>query len=243
MTKFNLILWIVSLGLQIILLAVLLRRGLIGRIPLFTVLIAFYVLRSTVLYTLSSHFGGPSFALILSALAITDIVLQVAVAWELFSAAASSGAPPVIATGMAPGSFLTRLVKFSLLLITAAAFATVLSTMVHASPRAPVDRGILFTSTLFLLVFLASLAPQTPALVRRIAGGFALYAGASILCQIGRTLAAVKRDVIWFNRWSYAEVVSYLAAVLFFLMVCQQKHNLIRDIGVGSSRGLSSATT
>ena len=106
-----------------------------------------------------------------------------------------------------------------------------ISTLIHANPRAPMDRGILFTSTLFLLVFLASLPRQTPALVRRIAGGFAL-AGTSILCWIGRTLAAIKRDVISFNRWSYTDVAAYLAAVLFFVMVCQEKHNPIRYAGM-----------
>jgi len=92
-----------------------------------------------------------------------------------------------------------------------------ISTRIHANPRAPIDRGILFTSTLFLMVFLACLPKKTPALVRQIAGGFALYASASILCQIGRTLAAAERNVTSFNRWSYAEVAAYLAAVLFWI--------------------------
>jgi hypothetical protein len=208
MIKLNLVLWIVSLTLQSILLAALFIRGTIGHLPIFTTLIGFYVLRSTVLYTLSSHLGGRSSELILSGLAVVDIVLQVAVAWELLSAARRETAPP-ISIGMARGETLRRLGKLSLFLIAAAGVAILISTRIHANPRAPIDRGVLFTSTLFLLVFLASLPQKTPALGRqtlgrRIAAGFALYAGASILCQIGRTLAAVERDVASFNRWSYA---------------------------------------
>jgi hypothetical protein len=243
MTKLNLVLWIVSVAMQCILLAALIMRGLIDRIPIFTILIGFYVLRSTALYALSSHLRGRSLALTLSSLAVIDIVLQVAVAWELFSAAARSTTAPVISIGMARGALLRRLGRFSLFVVTAATLALVISTLIHANPREPIDRGILFTSTLFLLVFLASLPRQTPALVRRIAGGFALYAGTSILCQIGRTLAAVKRDVISFNRWSYADVAAYLAAVLFFVMVCQENHNPIHYDGDGSGGGLSSATS
>src|SRR5215469_5669961 len=112
MTKLNLVLWIVSVVMQCILLAALIMRGLIDRIPIFTILIGFYVLRSTALYALSSHLRGRSFALTLSSLAVIDIVLQVAVAWELFSAARSTTAP-VISIGMARGALLRRLGRFS----------------------------------------------------------------------------------------------------------------------------------
>jgi hypothetical protein len=243
MTKLNLVLWIVSVALQCILLAALLMRGLIGRLPIFTILIGFYVLRSTALYAVSSHLGARTSALMLSGLAVIDIVLQVAVAWELLYAAANPNNAAVISIDTARGALLRCVGKFSLLLIAAATLAVVISNQIHANPRAPMDRGILFTSTLFLLVFLVSLSPQTPALDRRIAGGFALHSGVSILCQIGRTLAAVRRDVIAFNRWSYVEVVAYLTAVLIFVVVCQEKHNPIHDDGDDSCGRLSSVTT
>src|SRR5271163_4609314 len=172
MIKLNLALWILSLTLQSLLLAALLMRGIIGRIPAFTILIGFYVLRSTALYTLSSHLGVRPSALIFSGLAVIDIVLQVAVAWELLSAAARPSTAPLISIGMIRRALLRRLGKFSLFLIAAAALAILISAPIHANPRAPIDRGILFTSTLLLLVFLASLPKETPALVRRIAGGF-----------------------------------------------------------------------
>src|SRR5271156_3248288 len=165
MIKLNLALWIASLTLQSILLMALLMRGMIGRIPVFTILIGFYILRSTALYALSGHLGGRSSALMLSGLAVIDIVLQVAVAWELLSAAARPATAPLISIGTARGELLRRLGKFSLFLIAAAAVAVLISTRIQANPRAPIDRGILFTSTLFLLVFLASLLQKTPSLV------------------------------------------------------------------------------
>jgi hypothetical protein len=98
-------------------------------------------------------------------------------------------------------------------------------------------RVVLFTSMLFLMVFFASLPKETPALVRRIAGGFALYAGASILCQVERTVAAAERDVTAFNRWSYAEATAYLVAVLFWIFALSgvSRSIAIRSRGARSS--------
>lgn len=204
MLKVNLLLWIASLTLQTVLLAALIARRITRQLPAFPVLIAFYILRSLGLYVTAAHLHGPDYTLLTTALAVLDVLLQTILAFELFAATR-----PLTLRGYA---------TFSLILLAAASLAFLASTLVPANPRAPIDRGVLFTSALFLLTFLASLSRPTRPLVRRVLQGFALFAVASTLGQIGRTLAAAHRDPILFHRWSYAEPTTYLAVVLLWIL-------------------------
>lgn len=211
MTKLNLLLWILSLTLQCALLAVLAARGIARRLPVVSILIGFYVVRSMALYLLSRNPPGPGYELLFGALAAVDILLQVAVAWTLFSAIENP-------TPAHPSPIPTRIGIFSLLLIAAAGLAFLAARYIHANPRAPMDRGILFTSVLFTLVYLASLIRHAPAFLHRLALGFAFYALVSIAAQIGRAVTGLARNATLFHRWSYATPLAYLAVLLFWLL-------------------------
>lgn len=219
MMKFNLVFWVFSLALQGILLALLIARGIFRRVPFFTSLIVFYILRAIALYVVSSNLLGPSRMLVFSGLAVVDIILQTAVAWELFSAIVNSPAanPSHRESSQAP-ALLRRLATFSLLLIAACSFAFVGSTLIHANPRALIDRGVLFSSSLFIGVFLTSLARKTPPQIHRLIQGFALYASASIVCQVGRTIAGAQHNGAAFNRWTYIESAAYVVIILFWIV-------------------------
>jgi hypothetical protein len=232
MMKFNLVFWVFSIALQGILLAILITRGIFRRVPFFTSLIAFYILRAIVLYIVSSNLLGPSRMLVFSGLAVVDIILQTAVAWELFSAIVNSSPAnpsPNAArreNSQAPSFDMARLRKlatFSLLLIAASSFAFVGSTLIHANPRALIDRGVLFSSSLFIGVFLTSLARNTPPQIHRLIQGFALYATASIVCQICRTIAGAQRNGAAFNRWTYIESAAYVVVILFWIIALSKE--------------------
>jgi hypothetical protein len=235
MVKFNLVLWLFSFALQCMLLTVLFGRGIFRRVPVFTSLIGFYILRSIGLYAVSSHLRHADYVLVFSVLAAVDIILQTFVAWELFSAVMCS--PGVGLSSNAVGSegfetapqnmpLLRRLAIFALFLITASVFAFLVSTHIHANPRVPIDRGVLFSAALFIMVFLASQLRETSRLVRLLVGGLAFYAGASIACQMGRTFAGVQQDAVMFNRWSYAESAAYVVVIFFWVIVLPETGNV-----------------
>jgi hypothetical protein len=228
MTKLNLILWGISLTLQCVLLAAFFWRGVARRIPIMAILIGFYIVRSTASYTIFRHLRGSSYALLSGSMAVVDVVLQTLVAWVLFSAAEhhageAQSSDEVRRDGSqivsAGSSVLGRLAMFSVFLIAAAGLAAFGSTLIRTNPRVPVDRSILFVSMVYLMVFLATVAKRASPLIRSLVGGFGFYAGASIVCQIGRAVAGAQRSVTAFNWWSYGEPAAYLGVVLFWIVV------------------------
>jgi len=208
MSQLNSVLWIVSAVAQCILLFAMLTRGVARELPLFASLIGFYIVRSVALLAFAAHLHGPAGALILSGLAMVDVLLQTAVAWELFT----MGRRPV---GAVHGPQLSRPAALSVLLFAALAAAELISHLTHVSSQMPLDRGVLFNSALFLLVFLMSIAENAPLLIRRIAAGFAIFAASSLLCQVERARAVVQRDITAYHFWSYVQPVSYVVVVLF----------------------------
>jgi hypothetical protein len=227
MMKLNLIFWAVSLALQCLLLAALFSRGVARRMPIMAILMGFYLVRSMASYAVFRHPQGVSYAFLFSGLAIVDVVLQTVTAWVLFSAAERSAREPQSSGGVGPAgspkalagmSMMKRLAVFSVFLIVAAVLAVVGSTLIRANPRAPVDRTILFVSAVYLMVFFATVPKITSTLIRRLVEGFAFYAGASIVCQIGRAVAGAQRNAAAFNWWSYGQTAAYLVVVLFWIV-------------------------
>ncbi len=224
MLEFNLTLWILSLALQAMLLAVLLTRGIARRLPVFGSLVAFYIVRSISLHGLAGRIPPFAYTLILTGLAFVDILLQTAVAWELFSSTAiqplepggSARKPPI--TLLLHDSLTRRLAAFAVLMLAATALALFFATSVHGSPRAPMDRGVLFTSILFILVWLMC-RTNSAVTVSRILLGFALYSGAGTVCQMERTRTALHRDITAFTYWSYAGPVTYLIVILLWILL------------------------
>lgn len=228
MTKLNLILWGISLTLQFVLLAFFFWRGVARRIPIMAILIGFYIVRSTASYTIFQYLRGSSYALLSGSLAVVDLVLQTLVAWVLFSAAehhvdGAQSSDEVRRDGSqivsAGSSVLGRLATFSVFLIAAAGLAAFSSTLIRTNHRVPVDRSILFVSMVYLMVFLVTIAKRASPLIRSLVGGFGFYAGASIVCQIGRAVAGAQRSVTAFSWWSYGEPAAYLGVVLFWIVV------------------------
>jgi hypothetical protein len=216
----NTSIWAIGLILQCLLLGALARRGVARRLPLFTALVGFYVVRSVFLFAAFGHLSTDTYSLTYQALSLMDIVFQVLVAWELFSGGRQY--PPAPAHSAAvQDSLWRRLALFSALLVGSAAVTWGLSAAVPANPNVRMDRGVLLSSALMLAVaavtFFWLRNSRGPA-TRRVLEGFAILAASGILAQIGRALAARHRDAWAYGFWSYLAAVAYLAVLLFWLV-------------------------
>jgi hypothetical protein len=212
MTRFTTILWALGIVLHLSLLATLLLRGIARRLPAFTGLIGFYLMRSLLLFVLPGHVAAPVFASIYNGLSWLDLVLQTFVAWELFKALRSG------ASERAGTSRLRRAAVFAGCALLSASVSWSLSLAVPANPRAPMDRGVLFAGMLMLAVAAVSARQRGMTVARQLIAGFGLLGLTSILCQVERTLAAYHRDAVAFQGWSYPVPFVYLAVVGLWLL-------------------------
>lgn len=206
--------------LQALLLTLLFARRAARYVPIFTTLIAFYLLRSVFLYGFFGRIDSDAYELWLNALDLFDLLLQVLVTWELFHKTRTFSSVPnlINAPDRRRSERLRDTALFAGLLFVASLAAWAISWIVPASPHYPADRGILFTSMLMLLAGLLSMTKMT-SLAQRLLFGFGALGVVNIVCQIERTLAAFHRAALAFRRWSYIEVLGYLVVVLFWIAI------------------------
>jgi len=203
-------LWIVSLLLQCSLLALLFGRGLNRRIPTFTLLLAFYPLRSAVLYFLAAgHLAPAAYAVTYNGLSIVDLLLQMLVAVEI--------AAHLI---RAAGGFSLRRGFLMLLLAGCALAATFIATrLLPANAPLPPDRLQMFNSLTMILLCVWAFSRPVSALSRRVTLGFAFYGIFGLLTTAARTFAAIHRDAHMFALWSYTLSGVWLAVIAYWIAV------------------------
>lgn len=212
MKTVNLLLWSVGVALQAALLVGLFLRGMVRRFPLFSLLIAFYMARSVLLYFLAGHIGWAAYGDLYRVLSWADLALQLLVLAE-------------IAAGILRGSGLwsrLRGLKAGL-----AAFATIAASVALAAElpsRGPllVDRGSVFTALLMLLLLPWTLIAGTRGTVRRIVEGLAAYGLVAVVATLLRSHAAVHRDASAWAAAAYAQSGVYLAAVVYWLFTVRR---------------------
>jgi len=206
-TTINTLLLTLSAAVELTLLVALFSRGIVRRAPVFTVLIAFYLVRSVLLYAIFHHMNVASYHALYDSLQLTGLVVEAAVAIEIAVHLARSRAEQTLLNGLAPVALLAL-----------AVLCTALATMLlpeHAP--IPTDRAELFFSFLMVLLFAWSLA--TPVmLARNIAAGFALYSIADLSSSFGRTYAALHQNAAAYELWSYAVAAIYIFVVLYWLL-------------------------
>jgi len=206
-TTINTLLLTLSAAVELALLVALFSRGIVRRAPVFTVLIAFYLVRSVLLYAIFHHMNVASYHALYDSLQLTGLVVEAAVAIEIAVHLARSRAEQTLLNGLAPVALLAL-----------AVLCTALATMLlpeHAP--IPTDRAELFFSFLMVLLFAWSLS--TPAmLARNIAAGFALYSIADLSASFGRTYAALHQNAAAYELWSYAVAAIYIFVVLYWLV-------------------------
>jgi peptidoglycan/LPS O-acetylase OafA/YrhL len=200
--------WIAGLVLQCFLLVALFLRRVARRLPIFTALLSFYVVRSILLYSLSGHLAPDDYGTLYNALSLADFVLQIVVAGELALCV-------VRGANRRTGS---AWIKTGLLIVLAVAIAAGAASRVSVPGRYPPDRGMAFVAILMLFLVLGMIAAKVSGPPRRVAEGFAFYGAIGTLAGIERAYAAIARDARAFTAWSYTSTTTWLVVVLFWIL-------------------------
>lgn len=215
MRVINPLLLFTTLVASITLLGVMWQRRLSRRLLLFFVLLVFYVVRSAVLLVAVRLFNPATYANVSELMSLLDIVLQLVLAYSLihFLTRLRRNAKPA-------GS---RLLGSAVFLFSAALLCAALLTMgvVAALPvysPVPLDRAIVFTGFVFLLLllFVRRRGGNTPE--SRLLIGFSIASAANIIAQYGRTLSAAQNDPTLFLLWAYANAVVWIGVLVFWII-------------------------
>jgi hypothetical protein len=208
-TAINDTLWAAGMLAQATLLACLTVRRLAQRIPVFTTLIAFYLVRSLALFGLYGHIAPAGYAAMNNGFSIADLLLQMLVAGEIAGRLVR-----------AAGGWTVRretIVVGIVALAWAAAYAV--RQMLPFNTPVPPDRLQMFDSLLMILLCAWALAGRVRGLVRRVAVGFGVYAAVSLVAMWARTVAAIHRDAGAYAGWSYAVSGMWVAVVVVWIFM------------------------
>jgi hypothetical protein len=207
MSTVNLLLWVLGLALQIGLVVVLFLRRVARRFPVFTALIAFYVLRSCLLVALFGYVARNTYFQLYDVFSFADLCLQILLAAEIaFSILRRRSGWP-----------LRRMVKVAALVILALAIAGGAAALLPAPGRVPVDRGGAFAAFLMVLVVLCEVFARVSGAPRRIAAGFAFYGVSGVIAGVTRSYAAPHRLAVAYAASSYAQAAIYILMVVYWL--------------------------
>jgi surface polysaccharide O-acyltransferase-like enzyme len=201
-TTANTVLWTTGLLAQSTLLGLLFSRRLVRRLPAFALLLAFYILRSLLLFGLFGRLAPADYHSLYDALTFADLLLQL-----------------LVATALAIALWTPRRAPLLLLIPALATTAAwLLGRMLPANAPIPPDRIQIFDWLLFVLLGAAFLLLRTtPPLHQRLAAGFALYGALGIAATVLRTLAAVHRDAHSYALGSYALTGAWLLIVVYWI--------------------------
>jgi hypothetical protein len=205
--------WTASLLLQGCLIALLFVRRVAWRIPSFTLLLIFYVLRSVALYFFSSHLAPSAYVATFNVLAIADLFFQLAVAIELELRLFP------LPNGGLPSQTLRRLGLLLTLPVLALGATLLLSSSIPANAPIPADRLQMFDAMFLVVIGVFAIARTSSRFLQRVIVGLAAYGAVAVACSIGRTLAAVHRDATSYLFWSYTVSIVWLLAIIFWVFV------------------------
>lgn len=208
MSTINLSLWVTGLVLQAALLFLLFRRRLARRMPVFTFLFGFYLVRAGLLYALSSESSSVWYGNLYNSLSMADLCLQVLVAAEI----AIYALRRTEAWGRA--NRLRTAAMFSAGIVIAAALAIYFP----ERGRVPIDRGIVFTTLLMLFLLIWMGVARLGGAPRRVAEGFVAYGVVATLAGIARNIAILHRSRGGYAAASYTGTGVYLCVVIFWLL-------------------------
>jgi hypothetical protein len=207
-------LWTAGLALQCLLVVVLLVRGIARRFPIFTLLIAFYTIRSTVLFGLFGHIAPATYRTLYNGLSLADILLQVMVAVEV----GFHGLQKL-------GWNWRHAAAFPGLIVLAGVVTWAIANALPARAPVPLDRGAVFTSALMLLLFLWMIWMKASPLPCSIAAGFAFYGAISLMAEVERSRITFPRGASTSAAWSYVQIGVYLVVLLFWLLALRDDQN------------------
>jgi hypothetical protein len=205
----NDVVWGAGIALQLALVVALFTRRIARRLPCFTALIVFYLLRSALLFLLYGHVDDDAYQSLYDGLLLFELLAEAAFVAELLNQIMRSLGGWTLRRTLVPAVFL--LISSVCTLVAAA--------VLPARAPVPVDRTQLFFSFLMILLFAwAQSIAASSTIVRKIAAGFALYGIVNVSANLGRSYAAIHKDVALYSTWSYALDGIYLVVVIFWLV-------------------------
>jgi hypothetical protein len=213
MSTINLSLWITGLALQAILLVLLFRRRLARRMPVFTFLFGFYLLRAGVLYALSSDSSSVWYGNLYNTLSMADLCLQVLVAVEI----------AIHALRNTEAWRRDNRLRTAALFSAGIAIAAALAIYFPERGRVPIDRGIIFSTLLMLFLLIWMAVAHVGGAPRRVTEGFVLYGVVATLAGIGRNIAILHRSRGGYAAASYTGTGVYLCVVIFWLFALRNR--------------------
>jgi|HubBroStandDraft_1064217.scaffolds.fasta_scaffold71402_2 hypothetical protein len=199
------------------LLALMQQRRLIRRLPLFFVLLLFYLLRSAILIVGMKLFDRAAYLQVAFFTSLLDLALQLAIAYSL-----ARNLTQLRRTDL--GRATSRLWNsapflFAVDLLLAGGLTLALVSVLPVSP-VPLDRGVIFSGLVFLpLFFLRNRDARSPE--ARLLTGFCVVSAANILSQWGRTIAAAHHDPRLFLAWAYGNTAVWVCVLLFWILRLQ----------------------
>jgi hypothetical protein len=176
-------------------------------------LLAFYLLRSILLFTLSGHIDSDAYTATYNGLSILDLLLQLLVAIEI-----------AFRLTRISGGWATRRDMLFVLPCLAFGATWLVCQMLPIVTRLPPDRLQLFDWFALLLLGVWSLTlptndPPALSLLRRVSVGLAVYSLLGVCATIARTLAAAHRDARLFAESSYILPIAWLLVVLCWIAI------------------------
>jgi hypothetical protein len=205
-------LWGLGIVLQLILFVALFIRKLARRVPCFTALIGFYLLRSALLYLIYGFIDASAYYQLTQISQSLEVFLLIAVAIELLL--------PLLRdeSGWKQNRVLTciALIAIATLCTWQVSRKTTIEGLFHA------DRVQVFFGGFMLLLWAWSyITPRTgPSLT--ILRGFALYGVITLASTFGHAHALRQQDKRGYIAWSYASAITYLFVVILWLVTFQQ---------------------
>jgi len=230
LTGLDLLLWALSLAAHIVLLAVLVIRHRAHVFPIFTTWITANILRTVTLY-FTLHYGSKdNYFYTYWTLAIVDVALQIAVAYEL----ASHVFRPMGAWARDVRSSFLALIGVSILI---ASLLTWLATPITRTLRlAIVIRGNFFSSALVSELFVAMIALSvTMGLpwrthVARLAQGLGVYSIFGVLTEAAHSYFGTDHGNQTYKLLSHIRIELYLVCVSYWIVTLSLKEPETRKL-------------
>jgi len=223
LTGLDLLFWAAGLGTHLILLGVLLLRGRYKTFPIFTTFVLTSVGRTAILYSVERYGTKASYFYSYWSLAISDVCMQLAVVYEMYSL---TFRPLGKWARDLHGAFVW-LVGASIAI--AAALTWLATPHTRLLMQLVVIKGSFFSSTCMSELFVGMIALSVRSglpwktHVARISQGLGVYSILDVLIEAGHSYFGVGRDTHLYTNLSHFRMTIYLVCVVYWILMLSLK--------------------
>jgi hypothetical protein len=205
-TAFYLLMWSVSLLLQLTLFVSLFTRSVARFAPFFTNFVGFYLLRSAVFFFILNPISLASYSRLYNLFLALDVLVQFCAAAELTRHLT-----------VTHGGWTRRNIAMTVIFLCATAVCTYITVQLAPPAQVRVDPSLIAFSYYMVFVWLWTFALHETAIGHSVAQGFAIYGIINIVANIGRTAAMSVDHPRSYAAWTYVLAGGYMVVVIFWL--------------------------